>query len=112
MTERGNPKDNAIAERVNGTIKNELLRGKSFQSVSEAREAVAKAVDFYNNMRPHWSIDGMTPVQASKCDGEISKRWTSYRDMAIKRAMADAGGAAALMQPAAAGCISASSQPI
>ena len=87
MTERGNPKDNAIAERVNGTIKNELLRGKSFQSVSEAREAVAKAVDFYNNMRPHWSIDGMTPVQASKCDGEISKRWTSYRDMAIKRAM-------------------------
>ena len=111
MTERGNPKDNAIAERVNGTIKNELLRGRSFPSVHEARDAVERAVDFYNNVRPHWSIDGMTPALASKCRGEISKRWTSYRDMAIKRAKAEWGGAASLMQPAAAGCISDSSQP-
>lgn len=30
MTESGNPKDNAVAERVNSTIKNELLKGMSF----------------------------------------------------------------------------------
>ena len=112
MTERGNPKDNAIAERVNGTIKNELLRGRSFQSASEARDAVAKAVDFYNNVRPHWSVDGMTPAQASRREGEISKRWTSYRDMAIKRMAAESGSGAACVQPAAAGCTHANSQPI
>ena len=109
MTERGNPKDNAIAERVNGTIKNELLRGMSFNNVEDVRRAVAKAVDFYNNERPHWSIDGMTPAQASKCSGEISKMWTSYRDIAIKANEEKVSGGALCVQPA--GCTHMNCQP-
>ena len=35
MTESGNPKDNAVAERVNNTIKNELLKGIVFYHISE-----------------------------------------------------------------------------
>ena len=85
MTESGNPKDNAVAERINGTIKNELLGGMTFLNVNQVREALKKAVDFYNNERPHWSLDGMTPVEASRCEGELKKKWISYRERAIKR---------------------------
>lgn len=85
MTESGNPKDNAVAERVNDTIKNELLGGMTFLDVNQVRAAVRTAVDFYNNERPHWSLDGMTPAEASRCKGELKKKWTSYRERAIKR---------------------------
>ena len=85
MTESGDPKDNAQAERINNTMKNELLRGMRFTSISEVIAAVARAVDFYNNERPHMSIDMMTPAMASFCEGEITKRWTSLREEAIKK---------------------------
>ena len=84
MTERGDPKDNAQAERINSTMKNELLKGVVFRSIEEVKAAVTVAVDFYNNERPHMSIDMMTPIEAAGRSGEISKRWTSYRLIAIK----------------------------
>ena len=43
MTESGNPKDNAMAERINSTIKNELLHGKTFCSLRQVTEAVKTA---------------------------------------------------------------------
>ena len=85
MTESGDPKENAQAERINNTMKNELLKGMRFTSISEVIEAVSRAVDFYNNERPHMSIDMMTPAMAAFCDGEITKHWTSYREEAIKK---------------------------
>lgn len=84
MTECGNPKDNAVAERVNNTIKNELLKGMEFYTIEEVRAALKVAVDFYNNERPHWSLDGMTPSQARKMEGDIKKRWNSFREIAIR----------------------------
>lgn len=84
MTQSGDPKDNAVAERVNNTIKNEFFKDMVFKNISQVRSAVKAAVNFYNNERPHWSLDGMTPVQAARCQGEIKKRWKSYREMAIK----------------------------
>lgn len=85
MTEHGNPKDNAIAERINETIKVEFLKGFRFRTIREVRTAVAKAVDFYNNRRPHMSNDMMTPAEAAECNGELKKWWRSYRDEAIKK---------------------------
>ena len=84
MTETGDPKDNAQAERINNTIKNELLKGKIFNSIDEVIAAVAVAVDFYNNRRPHMSIGMMTPSEASELSGERDMRWKSRRLMAIK----------------------------
>ncbi|MCQ2183704.1 MAG: IS3 family transposase, partial [Bacteroidales bacterium] len=75
MTETGDPKDNAQAERINNTMKNELLFGRRFHSLEQVTDAVSKAVNFYNNERPHMSINMMTPVQAASCSGEINKRW-------------------------------------
>ena len=85
MTESGDPKANAQAERINNTMKNELLVGLRFESEFEAREAIAKAVDFYNNERPHMSVDMKTPAEAALCTGELKKWWHSYRLAAIKR---------------------------
>ena len=80
MTECGNPKDNAQAERLNSTIKNELFRGMRFHSMEEARDAIGNAIEFYNNVRPHASLDMMTPREASFLRGDIRKHWTSYRE--------------------------------
>jgi hypothetical protein len=84
MTESGDPRDNAQAERINNTMKNELLKDRRFSSIEEVNIAVAHAVDFYNNERPHMSIDMMTPAMAAACDGELKKHWISYREKAIK----------------------------
>ena len=84
MTECGDPRDNAVAERVNGIIKNELLMGMAFFSIGEVRKALKAAIDFYNNERPHMSLDWMTPAQAALCSGELKKKWVSYREKAIK----------------------------
>ncbi len=84
MTECGDPKDNAVAERVNNTVKNELLLGMTFCSIGEVRKAVKAAIDFYNNERPHMSLNWQTPAQAALCTGEIEKKWISYREKAIK----------------------------
>ena len=59
MTECGDPKDNAVAERVNGIIKNELLMDMTFKSVKEVRKALKVAIDFYNNERPATVFRGL-----------------------------------------------------
>lgn len=84
MSEDGNPKDNAQAERINNTRKNELLKGKMFCNVKEVRDAVEQAVLFYNTRRPHMSINMMTPKEAATHTDEIKKRYISRRNIAIK----------------------------
>jgi len=86
MTENGDPKENAMAERINSTVKNELLRGVRFTSIQQVTDAMKTAVRFYNTMRPHMSVDMMTPQEAAKCNGEIRKWRKSYREEAIKNA--------------------------
>jgi len=70
-------------------MKNELLKGLVFRSIEEVQSAVSVAVEFYNNERPHLSIDLMTPVEAANCSGEIDKKWKSYRLIAIKKRQAE-----------------------
>lgn len=84
MTEYGNPKDNAQAERINNTMKDELLKGMRFHSIEEVETAVAKAVKFYNEERPHRSINMMPPREAALHVGELTKKWTSLREKHIK----------------------------
>ena len=88
MTETGDPRDNAQAERINNTMKNELLKGMKFSCIEEVIAAVSRAVDFYNNERPHMSINMMTPAQAAFCEGSIEKMWFSYREKAIREKLA------------------------
>ena len=85
MTETGDPKDNPQAERINNTVKNELLKGIVYHSIEDLRNDLIVKIDFYNTRRPHMSINMMAPAQAALCEGEIKKRWHSYREDAIKR---------------------------
>lgn len=84
MTESGDPKDNAQAERINNTMKNELLKNKVFTTIQDVIASVAIAVDFYNNRRPHMSIGMKTPAEMVRCVGEKDMKWHSYRYNAIK----------------------------
>ena len=63
MSEKGNPYENAVAERVNGILKEEFMLGQTFRTMSEAEKAVKEAIESYNELRPHMSIDYMTPNQ-------------------------------------------------
>ena len=76
MTEGYKPTDNAIAERANGIIKQELVyRSGRFSGIEQAREAISGYISFYNEKRPHMSIGMNTPEGAHGMSGELKKRW-------------------------------------
>lgn len=63
MTEDSKPTDNAVAERMNGILKNEWIYAMSlFKDEEDARMQIAGMIDFYNNERPHMSIGMKKPM--------------------------------------------------
>lgn len=84
MTENGDPKENAIAERINGILKQEFLDHYEFATIEEVRQAVKVAIRFYNTQRPHRSIDMLTPQKAALRTGILPKRWVCYKDKYIQ----------------------------
>ena len=77
MSERSDPLENAIAERVNGILKQELLEER-FSSFHEALSAVERAVRVYNFQRPHLSIEMLTPAEAHLQTGRLRRFWKNY----------------------------------
>jgi putative transposase len=75
MTEKGDPYENAIAERVNGILKSEFALDTDFESFNAAKEAVDKAITTYNDYRPHSSCNYLTPSQAHLRQGVLPARW-------------------------------------
>jgi putative transposase len=63
MAEAGNVYENAMAERVNGILKDEFLLDSTFEDYEQARKAVKQSIDVYNQMRPHWNLKLKTPNQ-------------------------------------------------
>jgi transposase InsO family protein len=61
MTQNGDPYENAIAERINGILKVEFGLYVTFRNLASAIAAVETAVNNYNNLRPHMSLDLKTP---------------------------------------------------
>ncbi|MDB4921891.1 MAG: Integrase core domain protein [Mucilaginibacter sp.] len=84
MTQSGDPRDNAIAERVNGILKSELLEDV-YPDVQTARMAVSKAVNTYNYLRPHTSIDMLTPALAHSKVNQLKRHWTNPYQRKLKR---------------------------
>jgi len=87
MTQSGDPRDNPIAERVNGILKLELLK-ESYPHIINARESAVKAVEIYNSVRLHSSIDMMTPDQAHGQTGPIERRWKSWHNRPCRNPVA------------------------
>jgi transposase InsO family protein len=63
MTENGDPYENAIAERVNGILKDEFGLSGQLNNINEAMQQTAQSISIYNNSRPHLSCHMLTPVQ-------------------------------------------------
>ena len=80
MTENGDPLENAIAERINGIIKEEYLHNYQIENIKEAKELLDIVIDLYNNERPHMSISNLTPnkVHQSTENLKLSKLWKNY----------------------------------
>ena len=79
MTQSGSPYDNALAERVNGIIKNEFYPKSLYQNHKEASKALSRIIDIYNSKRPQSSINYLTPEKAHKEMGIIKKQWKQYK---------------------------------
>jgi transposase InsO family protein len=78
MTENGDPLENAIAERVNGIIKEEYLNDYQVDNLEEAKKLLEAVIELYNNERPHMSIGNLTPNQVHKNNIKTEKLWKNY----------------------------------
>lgn len=63
MTENGDPYENAIAERVNGILKDEFGLSDQMENLADAVLQTDQSISAYNNQRPHLSCHMLTPKQ-------------------------------------------------
>ena len=78
MTENGDPLENAIAERLNGILKDEYLNDNVVKSIKSARDVLTQAVTLYNEDRPHMSVGNNYPSQVHNQSLETEKLWKNY----------------------------------
>ncbi len=78
MTQSGNPRENAIAERVNGILKNEWLNDMELVTIEQARELVGRVIELYNTKRLHSSIGMLTPDEMHRNPQPVKKLWKNY----------------------------------
>lgn len=83
MTDNGDPYENAVAERLNGILKKNFGLGRVFKNFEEAQVAVNRAIDAYNNLRPHQSVSMLTPAIAHQpeYEGRLKRTWKSKSKM-------------------------------
>lgn len=77
MTQSGDPLENAMAERVNGILKTELI-SSSYEDLDKAALSIARAVTVYNNKRLHSSLNYQIPNEVHQQQGPQIKRWKNY----------------------------------
>ena len=75
MTEKYDPYENAIAERVNGILKDEFDLLNGFKNHLQAVKEVKKSIQLYNQERPHLSCGMLTPEQAHNTTKKLKKLW-------------------------------------
>ncbi len=66
MTEENHCYENAVAERVNGILKDEFYLDQTFINMSHAKRAAKNAINLYNEIRLHVSLDFKTPNMVYK----------------------------------------------
>ena len=78
MTQNGDPRENAIAERVNGILKGEWINDLTFNTIEEARVAIDRIIRIYNQVRPHSSLEMKTPCFAHVNPCVLKRKWKNY----------------------------------
>jgi putative transposase len=77
MTQNGDPYENAIAERVNGILKTELI-SRYYDTVDNASNHIARCITIYNYRRRHSSLNWQIPDDVHKQQGPQIRRWKNY----------------------------------
>ncbi len=75
MTQSYDPYENAIAERVNGILKEEFGLFEIFENFENLKKQVEESILFYNQVRVHLSINMLTPNKAHLQNQIKLKRW-------------------------------------
>ena len=75
MTQDGNPYDNAVAERINGILKDEFALGDILPNLQQAQKQTNEAISLYNSKRPHMSCGMLTPMQMHSQSQLKMKTW-------------------------------------
>ena len=63
MTENSDPYENALAERMNRTIKEEFGMNRKMANKEQVYELVKESINLYNQRRPHLALNMKTPEQ-------------------------------------------------
>ncbi len=79
MTTKYDPYENAIAERVNGILKQEFEISNHRLSISDAHRNLNHAIYTYNSKRPHWSCELLTPEKAHEFGKYKLKKWSKSK---------------------------------
>lgn len=77
MTQNGDPYENAIAERVNGILKTELI-SKYYDNIDDASKHITRCITIYNYKRRHSSLNWQIPDAVHKQQGPQIRRWKNY----------------------------------
>ena len=75
MTQNSDSYENAIAERINGILKQEFMLDTYHLDLELMRDIVKEAIQIYNNERPHWSNQLLTPKQMHQQQSLIRKTY-------------------------------------
>lgn len=63
MTQEDHVYENALAERMNGILKQEFGLGEVFKNGKDVEKQIEESVMLYNSVRPHLALGFMTPEQ-------------------------------------------------
>lgn len=77
MTENRDPYENAIAERVNGILKTELI-SSYYSDIDTASKHITRSITIYNYRRRHSSLNWQIPNDVHKQKGPQIRRWKNY----------------------------------
>lgn len=77
MTESGDPLENAIAERVNGILKTELI-SSHYSDIHAASIHISRCITIYNHRRRHSSLNWQLPAIVHEQKGPQIRRWKNY----------------------------------
>jgi len=79
MTEKYDPYENAIAERINGVLKQEFDIAANLKDCNLKKALIKNAIEIYNNRRPHLSNHMLTPIQMHKQQTLKRKQYKSKK---------------------------------
>ena len=77
MTQNGDPNENAMAERVNGILKTELI-SDAYPELKLAMQHIARCITVYNYRRVHSSLNWQIPNTVHSQTGPQIKKWKNY----------------------------------